>query len=543
MRSAVLGLVMLLVGLWAGPAAAQTTVWLVRPLYPGQEALVDRTQKALDKLIPPELRKDAVIGTRELAALLKGRKLDEVPCFSGDERCTDPIDAFVASFGFERVVLIQGGQDEAGVKFRVVSYEPKSGKVAPATSTNAVLEKALLGAIAKVVPVASTLDVKSNPPGASVYVDDVKVGVTPLTTQVLPGERVVRLDLKLHQPIEETVIIPIRGTATLDKTLEKVAARIVITASPAGTVIEIDGQPQGKDKVDRGISPGTHTIRLTAENHKAYEQQITVKADEQFVLDKTLEPVPEAVIPSEAKVAIVTRDGTKEFVKIVTGPVTPPTETELTYEKKAFIQLGFEVGSILGDSLVGRRWGNNGTGRTASFTTPSRLLMGVGADYGTFGKYFGLTVVGVSYLTNVERMGFNVGFAPGQNDLEHVGDVYGASTAEPVRVNLVTIRVIQPQFRICFWKFMVSVQLGVEFRTGQISVPAEANYKDGFMPLDLFAAGRLNVRYFAYEGFYIHASGQFAYLLPIQEARLLNDDRAYRSSNQLNVNVGVGYGF
>ena len=55
------------------PAWADKTLWLVRPLYPGQETLVDRTEKALDKLMPADARQDSVIGQKELAAAFKGR--------------------------------------------------------------------------------------------------------------------------------------------------------------------------------------------------------------------------------------------------------------------------------------------------------------------------------------------------------------------------------------------------------------------------------------------------------------------------------------
>ncbi len=513
-----------------------TTLWLVRPLYPGQEALVERTEKALDKLMPGDARKEAVIGTKELAAAMKGHRQDEVPCFGNETRCTDPIDPFVAALGFDRVVLVQGGQDEVGVKFRVASYDPKTGKTAAATSTNAVLEKALLGAVAKVVPVASTLEVKTTPVGATVFVDDVKVGVTPLTTQVLPGERVVRVDLKLHQPVEEAIIIPIRGTASLEKQLEKVAARIVITAGPSGTTISIDGQPLGKDKVDRGITPGTHTIRLTAENHKDHEQQITVKAEEQFVLDKTLEP-----IPGMATTHAVTKEGQAVFER--PGPPPPATGAELIYEKRAYFQASYEFSSILGNSLVGRRWGDKGVGRTTAFlpSTPSRMLMGVGVEYGTFGRNFGLTVVGLSYLTNVERMALGVGFGPGQSRETSMG-VTGPTEIDPVRVHLITIRAVQPQWRIAFWKMMISVQLGLEFRTGQILGATDMFYKDGFMPLDLLASGRLNARVFVVDGLYIMGSGNFTFLIIGQEA---TDEAGgkFASRHQWGFNVGVGYGF
>jgi hypothetical protein len=182
LRNAQWGALSLALILFAVPAHAETSLWLVRPLYPGQEALVARTQSALDRLMVGDARKDAVIGSRELGSSIKGRRGDDVPCFSGDTRCADPIDPFFADLGFDRIVLIQGGQDELGFKFRVASYEPKTGRVSPATATNANLEKALLGAVAKVVPAASTLEVKTTPPGATVFVDDVKVGVTPLST-------------------------------------------------------------------------------------------------------------------------------------------------------------------------------------------------------------------------------------------------------------------------------------------------------------------------------------------------------------------------
>ncbi len=538
-------------GLLSSSAFAETTLWLVRPLYPGQEALVGRTESALDKLMPGEARKDAVIGLRELAQSLKGRRVDDVPCFSGDTRCTDPIDPFVAQLGFDRVVLIQGGQDEAGFKYRVVSYEPKDGKVVPATSSNANLEKALLGAVAKVVPAASTLVVKSTPPGATVFVDDVKVGVTPLSTQVLPGERMVRLDLKLHQPIEEAIIIPIRGSASLERSLEKVAARIVITASPAGTDIFIDGQLMGKDKVDRGILPGNHTLRLTAERHKAFEQQISVKADEQYVLDKTLEPIP-------GQDGVGTTGGVSDtpgVVKLIPpGPPVPATQEQLTYDRHSYFHAGFEFATLLGDGFVGRRWGNSGTGRTAQLTTPGRSLLGASVEYGTFGKYFGLAVVGLSYLTNGDPWAMSVGHGVGQTRELVMGNP-GPDAIEGVRVNVAIIRAIQPQVRLAVWRFTFALQLGLEFRTGQITGKdpgADTTFfRDGFMLLDLLAAARINVKFNIVDGLYFMAQGNYTQYLIGEPSETTTVDSGgattvtgtYRSPSSWGFNVGVGYGF
>jgi hypothetical protein len=539
---------------WALPVFAETTLWLVRPLYPGQDALVERTEKALDKLIASTERKDHLIGRSELAAVLKGRKSDELPCLGVGERCADPIDPFVATLGFGRIVMVQCGQDEAGFKFRVVSYEPALNKVMPATATAPVLEKALLGAVAKVVPVASTLQVTSTPQGATVYVDDTKMGTTPLTTQVLPGERVIKIDLKLHQPVEETLVVPIKGSATLSKTLEKVAARLIVTASPAGAAIFLDGQPVAKDRMDRGILPGQHVIRLAAENHKAFEQTISVKPDEQYVLDKTLEPLPGAVVIGSSN---TTRNQFDQAVKVTT-PVPPPpppaSETQLTYEKRSYFQLSYEYGSLLSNSLVGRRWGNSGTGRTTSIESSSRLLMGGSLEYGTGGKYFGVAVVGISYLTNMEQFNLGVGFGlDTQREVDK--GITGPSTLMNARVHMVTIRALQPQLRLAAWRFLFQLQIGAELRTGQIIEPSPTFYKDGFMIIDLLAAARLNVRFYIVEGLYFFGSGHFTYYLVGESSRTEapNDgmmppmatgpEPRFNNSHQWGFNVGLGYGF
>jgi len=529
----------------ASSASAETTLWLVRPLYPGQETLVDRTEKALDKLMPGDARKGAVIGVRELAEALKGRRVDEVPCFSPEARCPDPLDPFVRDLGFDRVVLVQGGQDEAGFKYRVVNYEPATGKVAPASASANSLEKALLGAVAKVVPAASTLEVKSTPPGATVFVDDVKVGVTPLSTQVLPGERVIKLDLKLHQPVEETVVIPIRGSAAVEHTLDKVAARIIITAAPGGAEIAIDGVVLGKDKVDRGIIPGSHTIRVTADKHKSYEQQITVLADKEYTFDKTLEPIPGQGVVGQQNITFVLPDGSNG-ARVIVPPSAPLSETDQTYEHKSYVQLSYEYGRFIGNTLVGRRWGTAGTGRTEFINNPlsDRSLMGVALEYGTFGRYFGVTLIGLSYLTNITPWSMSVGFGPGQA-LEHrqiAGvDTEGPSFIDPVQIHLLVLHAIQPQFRVCVWKFMFALQLGVDVRGGLIvENKPDSFYNDGFQIIDLLAVGRLNVRFFIVEGLYAFAQGNFAYYLWGAGAPTAG---GIASGHSWGANGGIGYGF
>ena len=58
---------------------------------------------------------------------LPGKSAD-LACLTGEKKCADPVDALVAGFGFDRVVLVRGGQDESGYHFKVVSYRPATGE-------------------------------------------------------------------------------------------------------------------------------------------------------------------------------------------------------------------------------------------------------------------------------------------------------------------------------------------------------------------------------------------------------------------------------
>ncbi|MBI3180751.1 MAG: PEGA domain-containing protein [Myxococcales bacterium] len=497
----------------AADAPAQRTLWLVQPLYPGQEALIARTEQAVAKLIPPEARANEVIGPKELVAALQGKPGD-LSCLFGEKRCGDPIDAFVAALGFDRVVLVKGGQDESGFQYRVASYRPGSGEVSPAASSHAVLEKALLGALVKVVPLAATLEVKSTPPGATVLVDEVKVGQTPLSTQVLPGEQVVKIDLKGHQPIEETLVVPARGFAKLERVLEKIAARITVTASPPGTSIFIDGQLAGKDKIDRGIRPGAHTLRLSREGHRDFETAVEVRPDETYVLDKGLEAIPATAAPVEVA---------KPLEK-PPPPPEPPSTTEQGYARRSYLRVDFESQTLSGGILGGRRYGDS-KAETSQINSADRALAGASVEYGTYGRHFGLAVIGASYAQSARSWNFTV--------VNPEPDSSGTpQEAVDARVRLLTLRALQPQLRVVAWRLSAAVQAGLEVRTGQIIEPVDVPaYRDGFQPLDLLLSARGTARLFVFEGGFLEGAYAVGF-------NLLGKSAGYRAFN-----VGAGYAF
>src|SRR4051812_4917866 len=181
-------------------ATPGSELWLVRPLYPGQELLVGRTEAAILELMPPDLRPSEVIGKQELERHLSG-KVADMACLLGDARCAEPVGSLLAALGFSRVVLVKGGQDDTGYTFKVATFTPSSPEVSTAESSGPSLNKALTGALVKVVPLAGTLEIATEPSGMAVFVDGERVGQTPLSTQVLPGERNVRVEGPFYVPL------------------------------------------------------------------------------------------------------------------------------------------------------------------------------------------------------------------------------------------------------------------------------------------------------------------------------------------------------
>ena len=65
-----------LLSLLAATPPAGPELWLVRPLYPGQEQLAARTEDAIRELMPPDLRASEIVGRKELERYLNGKALN-----------------------------------------------------------------------------------------------------------------------------------------------------------------------------------------------------------------------------------------------------------------------------------------------------------------------------------------------------------------------------------------------------------------------------------------------------------------------------------
>ena len=270
------------------------------------------------------------------------------------------------------------------------------------------------------------------------FIDGEKVGVTPFSGQVLPGERLIKVELASHMPAEKKVEVPVRGRLALSESLEKVPARIVLTGLPAGTAISVDGVRLGLDKVDKPIQPGRHKVEFALEGHLGSPRSGRrarrhgdpgPHADRDRLDGFKAELEPGAGADLQARLLVLAAaTSTRSWWGNRLGAKENPTKDPVADT----------------DYLYARQ------------VLDRSPLHGVGLEYSQEGRYFGLMVVGAAYLTG---SAWRYTLEHSENVAPRVfeSDQWGAPS-------LFVLRAVQPHLRIAFWRFMFTGQAGFEAR-------------------------------------------------------------------------------
>lgn len=134
-----------------------------------------------------------------------------------------------------------------------------------------------------------TLMVASSPEGASVFINDNPMGVTPYQLRLRPGNYKLKVYLKGYFEYEEII--------TLEKGDEAQAINITMRAKPAFLTIKtaddvevsIDGEQVSVGSYQTEISPGKHKVEFNGELYKYHAVDVRLAPEEK----RTLSYVPE----------------------------------------------------------------------------------------------------------------------------------------------------------------------------------------------------------------------------------------------------------
>jgi len=144
-------------------------------------------------------------------------------------------------------------------------------------------------------PKKGYLSVASTPVGASVDVNGVDIGKTPVSAYELDaGDKVVTLRLSGYEPSENAVKIVADETATLDVTLTPIAVEeegfLSVTSSPSGANVAVGGANIGSTPIDKyGLKVGPKTVTISLAGYKPAKEEVTIAAGETATVSVTLE--------------------------------------------------------------------------------------------------------------------------------------------------------------------------------------------------------------------------------------------------------------
>jgi hypothetical protein len=157
-------------------------------------------------------------------------------------------------------------------------------------------EKAQAQEIVKTVEsFVSQLKLTVDEDGADVFVDDEKIGVTPLsgTLFVDVGVRKFTVKKKGFKDAEISKQVPGGGAIGVDVRLEKEIHRgkLLVNAG-ANDVISLDGKIIGRAKWEGSLPSGGHTLKVTASGMQNYQSEVVIQDNQTRRVDVTLNPLP-----------------------------------------------------------------------------------------------------------------------------------------------------------------------------------------------------------------------------------------------------------
>lgn len=125
-------------------------------------------------------------------------------------------------------------------------------------------------------PIYGSLDVITNPPGATITIDGKSYGTTPNTiNRLLIGDYTVQLSRQGYASVTKSIIITEGTSAMINETLID-GREVTINSTPSGVNLYVDGTAVGKTPYKGILTFGGHVLKIENEG-KSAEKTVAVK--------------------------------------------------------------------------------------------------------------------------------------------------------------------------------------------------------------------------------------------------------------------------
>ncbi len=199
--------------------------------------------------------------------------------------------------------------------------------------------------------------VESDPPGASVYINEKEAGPacagTPCTISAPPGEVIIIVELDGHTAAFQTLDVPRRGR--VPKVTVKLVPAIgtIVIDGPAGALVQVDDVDQGKAPTRVDVPEDAHHVVVTMDGKPIYDQFVDVTTGG----ETTVTP-KQVALAASVEGAAGGGDGEAKVVKIA----VPKTKRDRFITASAAVDIAFRNFSYSGVAtpLTLRDWSEGG---------------------------------------------------------------------------------------------------------------------------------------------------------------------------------------
>jgi len=162
----------------------------------------------------------------------------------------------------------------------------------------------------ELLPAWANVGFATIPAGATVTVDGVDVGQTPLLTEILEGSREVLIKLPAHKIWTETIDVLARVDIVVPTiTLEQADGLVLLQSTPSNANVTLDGTFAGQTPLEFSVTPSTtHELNFFLNGYEETRRTITTQPEEETSLHVTLQPITSSVeisvIPADAELFV-----------------------------------------------------------------------------------------------------------------------------------------------------------------------------------------------------------------------------------------------
>ncbi|KYF52293.1 TonB-dependent receptor [Sorangium cellulosum] len=182
---------------------------------------------------------------------------------------------------------------------------------------NAARRPAIEEALARIRPNVAVINVQTDPPGATVYINRRDLGGRGNTPRLLgyqPGKHKIIVDLEGYEPAEvENVEAKVGEQTNVAIKLKRIVGTVRVVGETAGTQVRVNdatGPVACSAPCDLTLPPGRHRLYLSQEGYQPSEQDVNVAAGTTVAARYRLNPLTGSlVVNADERDALVEVDG------------------------------------------------------------------------------------------------------------------------------------------------------------------------------------------------------------------------------------------